>query len=93
MNETHIPYYDFRDWDVTQNDQVFQQAIATARHLEVRWCQGHSSLDAPSELNPPQRIPSLLLYCTTSATGRGLTVVLTCYSGRLLDVHVGRVDT
>ena len=36
MNETHIPYYDFRDWDVTQNDQVFQQAIATARHLEVR---------------------------------------------------------
>ena len=22
-------------------------------------CQGHSSLDAPSELNPPQRIPSL----------------------------------
>ena len=24
-------------------------------------CQGHSSLDAPSELNPPQRIPSTLL--------------------------------
>ena len=36
MNETHVPYYDFRDWEVTQNDQVFQQAIATARHLEVR---------------------------------------------------------
>ena len=36
MNETHIPYYDFRDWDVTQNNQVFQQAIARARHLEVR---------------------------------------------------------
>ena len=36
MNETRVPYYDFRDWDVTQNDQVFQQAIATARHLEVR---------------------------------------------------------
>ena len=36
MNETHIPYYNFRDWDVTQNDQVFQQAIATVRHLEVR---------------------------------------------------------
>ena len=35
MNETHIPYYDFRDWDITQNDQVFQQAIAMARHLEV----------------------------------------------------------
>ena len=36
MNETHVPYYNFQDWDVTQNDQVFQQAIATARHLEVR---------------------------------------------------------
>ena len=36
MNETHIPYYSFRDWDVTQNDQVFQQAIATAWHLEPR---------------------------------------------------------
>ena len=35
MNETHVPYYNFRDWDVTQNDQVFQQA-ATAHHLEVR---------------------------------------------------------
>ena len=35
MNETHVPYYDFHDWEVTQNDQVFQQAIATARHLEV----------------------------------------------------------
>ena len=36
MNETHVPYYDFRDWDVTQNNQVFQQAIATARHLEIQ---------------------------------------------------------
>ena len=36
MNETHVPYYSFRDWDVTQNDQVFQQAIATARHLELQ---------------------------------------------------------
>ena len=35
MNKTHVPYYDFRDWDVTQNDQVFQQAIVTARHHEV----------------------------------------------------------
>ena len=26
----------------------------------LRNCQGHSSLDAPSELNPPQRIPSPL---------------------------------
>ena len=36
MNETHVPYYDFRDWDVTQNNQVFQQAIATAQHLELQ---------------------------------------------------------
>ena len=36
MNETHVPYYNFRNWDVTQNNQVFQQAIATARHLEVQ---------------------------------------------------------
>ena len=36
MNETHVPYYDFRDWDVTQNDQVFQQAIVMARHLELQ---------------------------------------------------------
>ena len=36
MNETHVPYYDFRDWDVTQNNQVFQQAIAMARHLELQ---------------------------------------------------------
>ena len=28
---------------------------------DVYGCQGHSSLDAPSELNPPQRIPSPLL--------------------------------
>ena len=35
MNETHVPYYAFQDWDVTQNDQVFQQAIATAQHLEL----------------------------------------------------------
>ena len=35
LNDTHIPYYDYRDWAVTENDQVFQQAIATARHLEV----------------------------------------------------------
>ena len=28
--------------------------------LEYLYCQGHSSLDAPSELNPPQRIPSPL---------------------------------
>ena len=28
--------------------------------LTIGVCQGHSSLDAPSELNPPQRIPSPL---------------------------------
>ena len=27
---------DYRDWAVTENDQVFQQAIATARHHEAR---------------------------------------------------------
>ena len=36
MNETHIPYYDYRDWAVTLNDQTFQQAIATTRHLKAR---------------------------------------------------------
>ena len=36
MSETQVPYYSFRDWDVTQNDQVFQQSIAMAHHLEVR---------------------------------------------------------
>ena len=45
MNETHVPYYNFRDWEVTQNDQVFQQAIATARHLEVR----RRRLEGPNE--------------------------------------------
>ena len=29
--------------------------------LEPVVCQGHSSLDAPSELNLPQKIPSPLL--------------------------------
>ena len=27
--------------------------------IKMASCQGHSSLDAPNELNPPQRIPSL----------------------------------
>ena len=36
MNETHTPYYSFQDWDVTQNDQVFQQAIVTACHLKLQ---------------------------------------------------------
>ena len=36
------------------------------RRREGSWpqegCQGHSSLDAPSELNLPQKIPSLLSF-------------------------------
>ena len=36
LNKTHIPYSDYRDWSVTKNNQVFQQAIATARHHEMR---------------------------------------------------------
>ena len=36
LNKTHILYYDYRDWAVTQNDQVFQQAIAMGRHHEIR---------------------------------------------------------
>ena len=36
LSDPYIPYYEFRDWTVTENDQVFQQAIATARHLESR---------------------------------------------------------
>ena len=48
--------------------------------------------NTPSELNPLQRIPSPL-YCTTCAEGRGLTIVLTFYSGRLFDVHVRQFDT
>ena len=39
-----------------------QRRASPSHHeeLPVRECQGHSSLDAPSELNPPQRIPSPL---------------------------------
>ena len=36
LNETHIPYYDYCNWEVIDNDQVFQQSIVTARHNEVR---------------------------------------------------------
>ena len=36
LNETHIVYYNYCKWEVIDNDQVFQQAIATARHNEVR---------------------------------------------------------
>ena len=36
LNETHIPYYDYCNWEVIDNNQVFQQSIATVRHNEVR---------------------------------------------------------
>ena len=36
------------------------QFLSTESLHTLGACQGHSSLDAPSELNPPQRIPSLL---------------------------------
>ena len=36
------------------------QSLIQVREFLGSHCQGHSSLDAPSELNPPQRIPSPL---------------------------------
>ena len=36
LNKTHIPYYDSSNWEVIDNDQVFQQSIATARPNKVR---------------------------------------------------------
>ena len=47
-------------------DSKLQQKVAkpskslTCTTLQAGTCQGHSSLDTPSELNPPQRIPSPL---------------------------------
>ena len=35
------------------------------------FCQGHSSLDAPSELNPPQRIPSPLFFALLVPQAKG----------------------
>ena len=47
-----------------QEDDLFYNALSVDRFMEGffrgRDCQGHSSLDTPSELNPPQRIPSPL---------------------------------
>ena len=34
-------------------------------------CQGHSSLDTPSELNPPQRIPSPLFVALLVPQAKG----------------------
>ena len=52
---------------------LLRQLVHAVKRLDLRtWqvvpaleqrshgCQGHSSLDSPSELNPPQRIPSPL---------------------------------
>ena len=36
LNKTHIPHYNYCNWEVVDNDQVFQQSIVTARHNEVR---------------------------------------------------------
>ena len=33
MNETHVPYYDFRDWYVTQNDQTFVMDMVIFRTI------------------------------------------------------------
>ena len=41
---------------LSMDDRI--EATWAAKELTV--CQDHSSLDAPSELNPPQRIPSPL---------------------------------
>ena len=40
---------------------AIQRSAKRPKSSTKEWyCQGHSSLDAPSELNPPQRIPSPL---------------------------------
>ena len=53
-------------WDFSQVLQVYvnkpsAEGLQFSRSRPAAACQGHSSLDAPSELNPPQRIPSPLL--------------------------------
>ena len=57
-------------WDALQgtwnSDALFRFAVRAILDHQAgpsclgEDCQGHSSLDAPSELNPPQRIPSPL---------------------------------
>ena len=42
-------------------DELSAKVMLGILDASVEYCQGHSSLDAPSELNPPQRIPSPLL--------------------------------
>ena len=38
---------------------IMEEEVQIRPCCQTTLCQGHSSLDAPSELNPPQRIPSL----------------------------------
>ena len=45
-----------KDWV----DEEAIRGVGGMIYLGECLCQGHSSLDAPSELNPPQRIPSPL---------------------------------
>ena len=45
----------------TRGDQISRPHGRRPQQGWIGGCQGHSSLDAPSELNPPQRIPSPLL--------------------------------
>ena len=47
-------------WPLTnQSNNTLLEVPGPDEDLPVDLCQGHSSLDAPSELNPLQRIPSL----------------------------------
>ena len=49
--------------DMPLNDTALYHLINVGvRDMDAIDCQGHSSLDAPSELNPPQRIPSPLFF-------------------------------
>ena len=57
--------------DVTMVPSIWPFAVGDNLQT-LASCQGHSTHDAPSELNLPQRIPSPLFDCTTSATGRGI---------------------
>ena len=48
---------DKEDW---LSDLSYGAPPRMSSSLSFRGCQGHSSLDAPSELNLPQKIPSPL---------------------------------
>ena len=60
LNDTalyHLLNVGVRDMDAI--DKPWDASTRSMRYAACL-CQGHSSLDAPSELNPPQRIPSPL---------------------------------